>query len=107
MSEKGYLVAWGIYLLCSFGLLGCVWFLTRPFTRLRLPLRVMAGVFLFMPWTASADEETLAPAWLTMLFDAFLKQGASIFRAGLPLIVVLMLALGLALIWQRTRKVVP
>lgn len=104
MTEKGYLLAWGVYLLCSLGLLGCFWYLTRPFGRLRLPLRALATVFLLLPWSAGVDVDTLAPAWLTLLFDAFLKQGASIWRAGLPLLAAMVAALLLTLAWQRKRR---
>lgn len=104
MSEKGYLLAWGVYLLCSLGLLGCFWYLTRPFGRLRLPLRALATVFLLLPWSAGVDVDTLAPAWLTLLFDAFLKQDVPAWRAGLPLLVAMVTVLLLVLVWQRKRR---
>lgn len=105
MSEKGYLVAWLIYLLCSVGLLTCFYYLTRPLYRwLRLPLRLSAMVFLLLPWTAYKDGHELAPAWLTSLFDALLKQDASFLRAGVPLLAALLLALLLSALWLKYRR---
>lgn len=105
MSEKGYLIAWLVYLLCSAGLLVCFWYLTRPLYRwLRVSLRWLAPVFLLFPWTAYGDGSKLAPAWLTTLFDALLKQDASFTRAGLPLLGALVIALLLALLWFKLRQ---
>lgn len=105
MSEKGYLIAWLVYAVCALGLLGCFWYLTRPLYRwLRLPLRFLATVFLLLPWTAYSEGSQLAPAWLTTLFDALLKQDASFARAGLPLLAGLLLAFLLSLLWLRFRR---
>lgn len=93
MTGDGYLYAWLIYLACSVGLLLCFWYITRRFYFwLKQPLRALLVVFLLVPWQADSGVSGLAPAWLTMLFDGLLKQDVAIGRAGLPLLLALLVA---------------
>lgn len=106
MSVEGW-EAWAVYGVASVGLLACLWYVTRPFfVWIRRPLRVVAVVFLFMPWTVAADIKLLSPAWLTAVFDGLLKEDASFARAGAPLLVALLLALSAALVsvWLQRHK---
>lgn len=90
--------AWAVYLIASFGLIACLWYITWPFYAwIKHPLRTCSIVFLLMPWTVAADIQLLSPAWLTALFDGLLKEDVTFTRAGFPLLAALVLALLLSL----------
>lgn len=105
MSDNGYQIAWLIYIGCSIGLLGCFWYMThRVYRGLRLPLRAMAVAFLFMPWKAAIGSSDLAPAWLATLFDGLLRQQATLGRAGIPLLLALLVGLLVGCVWLYARQ---
>jgi hypothetical protein len=105
MTDKGYYLAWLVYLACSIGLLFCFWYITHTlYDWVREPLRASAAVFLLMPWTAANGMPDMAPAWLTALFDGLLQQDASLSRAGIPLLCGLLVGLLLAVLSLRQQR---
>lgn len=107
MTTKAYLWGWFAYLLGSVGVLFVLWYITRPLRGwLRLPLRALAAALLLMPWPVSPSHDEWGPAWVVSLFDGLAQEDVSLWRAGGPLVAVLLLALLLAgaEIWRQRRK---
>ena len=108
MEETGYLMVWLAYtgaalLLCFTG-----WLLFRrlPVT-VSTPLMTVLAVLVLMPWNVAAGSDSLAPAWIVMLFDGLLAQDeARPGRAGIPLALAATLALiiGLAAGFRLNRR---
>lgn len=94
MTTKAYMLGWLAYLLGCVGLLFVFWYITRPLRRwIKLPLRAAAAALLLTPWSVSADVGSWAPAWVVTLFDGFAEKGTSLWRAGGPLLAMLVVAL--------------
>ncbi|MBV1920866.1 MAG: hypothetical protein KUG73_09305 [Pseudomonadales bacterium] len=95
LTETEYLVAWLVYILATFGVVGTVW---RALSLLNFVVvrKVAIGVLLALlltPWTVSVGEPRLAPALFVGVFDATLQRGAedvAMYRALFPLSVSLM-----------------
>ena len=81
------------------GVLFVLWYITRP-------LRALAAALLLMPWPVSPNHQEWGPAWVVSLFDGLAREDVSLWRAGGPLLAVLLLALLLAgaEIWRQRRK---
>ena len=106
MSSESYLIAWLWYLSASCALLLVGWRISRgwPFLLKFVP-RALLAVLLLVPVSVTPELDSLAPAWLVLLFDAFLQEGASPLRAARPLLVFAVLALVLVLaVWWRDRR---
>ena len=87
MTTKAYMWGWFAYLLGSVGVLFVLWYITRPFmTSVRLPLRAVSAAFLLTPWSVSPEHGQLAPAWVAALFDGLFQEEMSSWRAGGPLL---------------------
>lgn len=101
-TQEEYLYGWLFYLLGVVIILGCGWWLTASirFRELRQLLRLAAVVTFLVPWYASPDMDYLAPAWLIATFEGIFEGGDAFWRAGMPLLVTLAVAIGIALIWQ-------
>lgn len=107
MTAKAYMLGWIAYLLGSAGVLFVLWYITRPLVRwLKLPLRAIAAALLLTPWSVSPDISQLAPAWVVSLFDGFAQSDISLWRAGGPLLAMVIVALLVAYaeVWRRRRK---
>ncbi len=110
MTTKAYMWGWFAYLLGSVGVLFVLWYITRPFmTSVRLPLRAVSSAFLLTPWSVSPEHGQLAPAWVAALFDGLFQEEMSSWRAGGPLLAMVVVALLVALaeLWRRHRKYGP
>lgn len=106
MSGQSYLIGWLIYLVAALSFLGLSWYLSRGFHPLaRWPLRALLAALLLFPWRAGPEHPELAPAWLVTAFDSLFREQISVWRAGGPLVVVVVLAVcaGLAEYWRSTR----
>jgi cytochrome c-type biogenesis protein CcmH/NrfF len=59
-----------------------------------------------MPWPVSSTHDEWGPAWVVSLFDGLARENVSLWRAGAPLLAVLLLALLLAgaEVWRQRRK---
>lgn len=106
-TQQEYLYGWLFYLLGVVIILGCGWWLTSAirFKELRQWLRVSAVVTFLVPWYASADLEYFAPAWLIAAFEGIFESPEAFWRAGMPWLCALAVALGLTVIWQVTARV--
>lgn len=104
--------AWLIYIIASLIVLGCWWFLIR-----KIPLReaqtlslVSIAVILLFPWMV-LEGEGWAPAWLMVGMEVFSQGPAGFGRAGVPLLIALILALvistgiGIALNIRRDKQI--
>ncbi len=104
MTEKDFLIAWGLY---AFAALGCllVWFLmTRWMWRyLREPLLVIVGVLLFTPTLIDPVKDTYAPAIAVTALDLLFKVGSNVWRAVSDLAMYGMIALGVYLLFVLIR----
>lgn len=104
MTEKDFLIAWGLY---AFAALGCllVWFLmTRWMWRyLREPLLVIVGVLLFTPTVIDPVKDTYAPAIAVTALDLLFKVGSNVWRAVSDLAMYGMIALGVYLLFVLVR----
>ncbi len=84
-----------------------LWYITRPVHGwLRLPLRALAAALLLMPWPVSSSHDEWGPAWVVSLFDGLAQEDVSLWRAGGPLLAVLILAglLAGAELWRQRRR---
>ncbi len=107
MTTKAYLWGWFAYLLGSVGVLFVLWYITRPLHGwLRLPLRALAAALLLMPWPVSSSHDEWGPAWVVSLFDGLAREDVSLWRAGGPLLAMLIVALLVAVaeLWRQRRK---
>ena len=99
---------WLAYLLGSGLVLLVWWWLTRPVAGwARLPLRVLLAALLLTPWSVSPQHDEWAPAWVVTLVEGLAQDDVSLWRAGGPLLAMLVVALliaGLEL-WRRGRRV--
>lgn len=108
LTTKAYLLAWGLALLASSGLLLVVFRLTKGWrpVAFRIVLRAVAAVWLFMPAVVEpgAARESLAPAFMVLLFELMsgYDEAARVLEPMLVLTVaVIPLALGGHWAWNR------
>ncbi|EUC69461.1 hypothetical protein Y017_13630 [Alcanivorax sp. 97CO-5] len=107
VTTQAYLWGWFAYLLGSIGVLFVWWWLTRPLSRwAKVPLRTLLTALLLTPWSVSARHDEWAPAWVVSLFDGLAQDNVSLWRAGGPLVAMLLVALVVAALelWRQRRK---
>ena len=107
MSSSSYLIAWSWYLGATLLLVFVWWHWTRKLPMLwRNLLRALPAAWALMPWTVSADQSRLAPAWLVAIFEGFLRDGGNGWRAGVAVLLATLLAVLLAALvwWRQTRR---
>lgn len=67
-------------------------------------LRAVALVTLLLPWTSEKNSDYMSPAWLVSALEGTFDGGDAFWRAGLPLLVSLILTLLLStlgyLLWR-------
>ena len=103
VTTKAYMLGWLAYVLGCVGVLFVFWYITRPLARwLKLPLRAVATALLLTPWSVSPDISQLAPAWVVSLFDGFAQNDISLWRAGGPLLAMVIVALLVA--WAELKR---
>ncbi|KZY34178.1 hypothetical protein A3754_02610 [Alcanivorax sp. HI0083] len=89
------------------GVLFVWWWLTRPLSRWgKVPLRTLLTALLLTPWSVSPQHDEWAPAWVVSLFDGLAQEDVSLWRAGGPLLAMLVVALVVAVfeLWRQRRK---
>ncbi len=93
-TQNEYLMAWGAYLLGGLMCFYCWWMITAKISPMviRLLLRTVVAVLLFMPWYVDGTAGYLAPAVVAMSIEGLFVSGADFSRAGLPLMSTLIIA---------------
>ncbi|MDX1804937.1 MAG: hypothetical protein R3292_12720 [Alcanivorax sp.] len=107
MTTNAYMWGWFAYLLGTVGVLYVWWWLTRPLARwVKVPLRTVLTAMLLTPWSVSPQHSEWAPAWVVTLFDGLAQESVSLWRAGGPLLAMLVVALIVAALelWRQQRK---
>jgi hypothetical protein len=107
VTTQAYLWGWFAYLIGSVGVLFVWWWLTRPLSRWgKVPLRTVLTALLLTPWSVSPQHDEWAPAWVVSLFDGLAQEDVSLWRAGGPLLAMLVVALVVAAfeLWRQRRK---
>ncbi len=111
LTQQEYLLAWLVYLLGSVACLAVVWVMTKniPWSEVRGVLRIVAGVFMLVPWYISEDSAYLAPAWIASFLEGIFDGPDAFWRAGTPLVVSLVVVLCVssgvhAYLWWRSKK---
>ncbi len=110
-TQQEYMWAWGAYLLGAAVCLGVFWVMTRkiPWSELRNGLRIMAAVFMLVPWYSDATGGYLAPAWIASVLEVLFDGPEAFWRAGTPLIIALVAVLLIStsvhlFLWFRNRQ---
>lgn len=99
MTEAEYFYAWLYYVLGAVLLIGCWWYATRkiPWLEIRYLLRTIVVVAIAFPWyTNSQQTEYLSPALLIAALETAFEGSEAFWRAGKPLLMAMISALGLA-----------
>ena len=107
MTTKAYLWGWFAYLVGTGGVLFVWWWLTRSLGVWgKVPLRIVLTALLVTPWSVSPEHDEWAPAWVVTLFDGLAQEDISLWRAGGPLLAMLVVALIVAMfeVWRQRRK---
>ena len=107
MSAESYLLGWLVYLAALTGFLALGWYLSRRWPRwLRHPVRALVAALLLVPWPVSSGEPSWAPAWIVTLFDGLMQPDVPAARAGIPLLVVILVVAAGAGVeqWWRWRR---
>lgn len=101
-TQEEYLYGWMFYLLGVIIILGCGWWLTASirFKELRQLVRLVAVVTFLVPWYASPEMDYLAPAWLIATFEGIFESGEAFWRAGIPWLSALAVAITVTIAWQ-------
>ena len=102
MTQQEYLIAWCFYLVGASCFYYIAWRATErsPFFELRQLLRLSLAVFLLVPWTTSTEYAFLSPAWIVSVSDFLLYGDKAFWRAGLVLVLALILTLLISTIWS-------
>lgn len=105
MTEQSYMWAWIYYVLGASVFFVVFWYWTRNFlwSEARQLIRVLLAVLLSVPWTTSASEHYLSPAWLISIAEMLLDGPKAFWRAGLPLVLALFLAVLLSTLYASYR----
>ena len=69
-------------------------------------MRILLTALLLTPWSVSPQHDEWAPAWVVTLFDGLAQEDVSLWRAGGPLLAMLVVALVVAALelWRQRRK---
>ncbi len=96
---------WLVYLgAVTVFLLVCVWVLWHRSAAIKYPVLMLLAVLVLMPWPVMSEHAAMAPAWIVVLFDALLQDGADPWRAGLPLTAVSVLCLMVGVFMGQIRR---
>ncbi len=112
MTENEYVNAWINYFIGAGLLFACWWYLTSLFrwVEVRHLSRLIMGIILVVPWFSYTNQSYLAPAWLIALVEGIFDGDGAFWRAGLPLLIALVIGLAFSIayfIWRtRHAKVV-
>ena len=107
VTTEAYMWGWLAYLLGCAAVLFVWWWLTRPLALwAKVPLRILLTALLLTPWSVSPQHDEWAPAWVVTLFDGLAQEDVSLWRAGGPLLAMLVVALIVAALelWRQRRK---
>nr|WP_237440552.1 hypothetical protein [Alcanivorax sp. DP30] len=69
-------------------------------------MRIVLTALLITPWSVSPEHDEWAPAWVVSLFDGLAQEDISLWRAGGPLVAMLLVAMVVAVleVWRQRRK---
>ncbi|MBV1885132.1 MAG: hypothetical protein KUG66_02635 [Gammaproteobacteria bacterium] len=100
MPQENYIIAWSVYLISASGLIATAWKISSAFKspEARRLMVMLVGVFILMPWYVSEGQYHLAPAFLITLLDAITESPEQASRAGVPLVLSLILSVTLTVI---------
>jgi hypothetical protein len=102
MTENEYFWAWTVYLSAVAIFYAVFWYVTSkiPWGELRQLLRIVTAVFLLVPWRTDTEHTYLSPAWLVSAADALLYEPKAFWRAGLALVLGLIVAVSVSTGWS-------
>lgn len=105
MTEQEYLWAWLAYICGALIFYAWVFYETRgtKWAEFKQIIRIIIAIGLAVPWYTDAQHGFLSPAWLTSVADALLKGPEAFWRAGLPLVLSLVIAIIVSCIYQLFR----
>lgn len=92
-SQEEYQNAWLVYGASSIVLLLCWWWFVAkiPGREVRHLLRIIPLILLVVPWRTDLENSYLSPAWFTSVADTLTHGPQAFWRAGLALVIALML----------------
>lgn len=98
-SDQEYYYAWLFYLLGVSFCFGCWWLITRPipWAEVRNILRLLLVVLLVTPWYTQGASGYLSPAIVVTMIEGIFDESGDFARAGVPLLVSLIIAVTLSL----------
>ena len=106
--DSNYWLIWFFYVLASTIFYGFVWRLTRSdIVKWGIySLRGITAAIIFTPWSANIQGDTLAPALMVLVLDSITSGGEAVTRAGVPLVLGIIVAelIATALYWLRKRR---
>ncbi|WP_075188074.1 hypothetical protein [Teredinibacter haidensis] len=108
MTETEYLYAWIYYLLGAGLLIACWWYITRrvPWPEVRHLARLVVAVAIVVPWYTNTQQGYLSPAILIAIIEALFEGGSAFWRAGLPLLSAMAVAVTLSSVFFVSRWVI-
>lgn len=101
-TPEDYWYGWLLYIAGGLVFFGCWWYLTAKirYAPVRLLLRVIAVITMFVPWYANPDMGYLAPAVLIAGMEGIFDGDGAFWRAGTPLLVALGIGVTASLIYS-------
>lgn len=104
-TPEEYFKAWLMYLGGVVLMMACWWYLTHfvRWREVRQLARVIVGVLLIVPWHTDPNGGYMAPAFIVAVVDALTLGADAFWRAGTPLLIVLIGAIILSLGWHLWR----
>ena len=105
--DSNYWLIWVFYIMASTIFYGFVWRLTQPYiVKWSIySLRAITAAIIFTPWPANIQGDTLAPALMVLVLDSITLGGGAVMRAGVPLLLVIIVSelIATGLYWLRKR----
>ena len=92
--DSNFWLIWFVYIIASAIFYGFVWRLTRSnMVKWSIySLRAITAAIIFTPWSANIQGDTLAPAVMVLVLDSITLGGEAVTRAGVPLVLVIIVA---------------
>ncbi len=98
-TPEDYLYGWLLYILGGLIFFGCWWYVTAKirYAPVRLLLRIISLVTMFVPWYADPALDYLAPAVVIAGMEGIFEGDGAFWRAGTPLLVALAISVAASL----------